>query len=210
MSDLVFYTNPMSRGRLVRWLLEEIGQPYRTEIVAYGAPMKSPEYLAINPMGKVPALVHGTSLVTECPAICAYMAETFPEAGLAPTAEERAAYYRWLFFAAGPVEAALFNHTLGVEVPDELRGRSGYGSYKAVLDVLQQAVAANPYLAGQRFTAVDIYVGTMIGWGMRFEAMEERPGFADYVARISAREAYVRANALDDAALEQPEDSTAT
>jgi glutathione S-transferase len=106
--ELVFYTNPMSRGRIVRWMLEEVGVPYRTEILAYGPAMKAESYRRINPMGKVPAIVHGETVVTECAAICAYLADAFPAAGLAPPLAERGAYYRWLFFAAGPAEAASF------------------------------------------------------------------------------------------------------
>jgi glutathione S-transferase len=102
--ELVFYTNPMSRGRIARWMLEEIGQPYRTEVLTFGETMKAPEYLSINPMGKVPAIRHGDTIVTECAAICAYLAETFPEKALAPRPEERSRYYRWMFFAAGPLE----------------------------------------------------------------------------------------------------------
>ncbi len=106
MTDkLVFYTHPMSRGRIVRWMLEEIGAPYETQVLDYGTTMKAPDYLAINPMGKVPAIMHGDSVVTECAAICAYLADAFPAAGLAPnvTSRDRGAYYRWLFFAAGPL-----------------------------------------------------------------------------------------------------------
>src|ERR1044072_7174138 len=108
MSELVFYTNPMSRGRIIRWLLEEVGQPYRTELIDYGTTGKSPEYLAINPMGKVPTIVHGDTVITECGAICAYLADAFPEAGLAPQpgSKLRGPYYRWLFFGAGPIGAA--------------------------------------------------------------------------------------------------------
>src|SRR6516162_8649199 len=109
--ELVFYTNPQSRGRIVRWMLEEIGQPYRTEILEYGTTMKAPAYLAINPMGKVPAIRHGDTVVTEGAAICAYLADAFPDAGLAPPLHDhrRGPYYRWLFFAAGPLETALVN-----------------------------------------------------------------------------------------------------
>src|SRR5579863_1352119 len=110
-NDLVFYTNPMSRGRVIRWMLEEVGQPYRTEVLDYATTLKAPEYLAINPMGKVPALRHGDTVVTETAAICAYLADAFPAAGLAPPPGHklRAPYYRWLFFTAGPLEAALSN-----------------------------------------------------------------------------------------------------
>ena len=119
--ELVFYTNPMSRGRIVRWMLEEVGQPYRTELLEYGTTMKAPDYLRVNPMGKVPALAHGEAVVTEAAAICAYLADAFPEAGLAPAPRDRlrAPYYRWLFFAAGPLEAAATNQAFGFEVPAE-------------------------------------------------------------------------------------------
>ena len=129
--ELVFYTHPMSRGRIVRWMLEEVGQPYRTEILDYGTTMKGPAYLAINPMGKVPALRHGETVVTETAAICAYLADAFPEAGLAPPHESRlrGPYYRWLFFAAGPLEAAITNKMFGFEVPAERQAMAGYGSY---------------------------------------------------------------------------------
>lgn len=198
--ELVFYTNPLSRGRMVRWMLEEVGRPYRTEILEYGTAMKAPDYLAINPMGKVPALRHGATVVTECAAICAYLADAFPEAGLAPPAAERGLYYRWLFFAAGPLEAAVVNHAMGFEVPPERERMMGYGTYAATLDALARAVAANPFIAGPQFTAADVYVGSQIGWGLRFGTVEERPGFADYWAGLAERPAYVRANALDDAA----------
>ena len=110
MSDeLVFYTNPMSRGRIVRWMLEEVGQPYRTELLDYATTMKAPEYLAINPMGKVPALRHGETVVTEAAAICAYLADAFPAAGLAPPHGHRlrGPYYRWLFFACRPARGGV-------------------------------------------------------------------------------------------------------
>ena len=108
MSELTFYTHPMSRGRVVRWMLEEVGIPYTVETMDFGPDMKTPEYLAINPMGKVPAIKHGSTIVTEVAAICAYLADQFPDKKLAPPAAspERGAYYRWLFFMAGPFEMA--------------------------------------------------------------------------------------------------------
>ena len=199
--ELVFYTNPMSRGRIARWMLEEVGAPYRTEILDYGTTMKAPDYLAINPMGKVPAIRHGDAVVTECAASCAYLADALPDAGLAPPLGDRAAYDRWLFFAAGPLEAAVTNRALGLVVPDEKRGTVGYGSFEAVMDTLQQAVAAGPYIAGERFTAADVYVGSHIRWGLQFGSIEDRPGFADYSTRVGDRDAYRRATALDDAAM---------
>ena len=206
--DLVFYTNPMSRGRIVRWMLEELGQPYRTEILAYGPEMKAPAYRAVNPMGKVPALRHGETVVTECAAICAYLADAFPEADLAPPpgSPARGPYYRWLFFGAGPVEAAATNKALGLELPDDprARGTAGYGSLADVLDTLESAVAGQDYLAGGRFSAADVYLGSHLGWGMAFGTLEKRPAFVSYTGRLFARPARARAAAIDDALMPPP------
>lgn len=201
MSDeLVFYTNPMSRGRIARWMLEEVGAPYRTEILQYGTTMKAPAYLAINPMGKVPAITHRGVVVTECAAVCAYLADAFPAAGLAPapTDPARGTYLRWLFFAAGPVEAAVSAKSLGLLAPPEKSGTVGYGSYDQVVDALETAVAKGPYICGEQFTAADVYVGSQIGWGLQFKTLPARPAFQAYAARIQAREAAVRARRIDD------------
>jgi glutathione S-transferase len=203
-TELVLYTNPMSRGRIARWMLEEIGVAYRAEVLEYGAAMKSPEYLAINPMGKVPALRHGETVVTECAAICAYLADAFPEAGLAPPPTERAAYYRWLFFAAGPIEAAITNRSLGIELDARAQARAGYGNFAAVMDALSRAVHAGSYIAGDRFSAADVYVGSQIGWGLHFGTIEKRPEFAAYWSRIADRPAHRRATGLDDALVAAP------
>lgn len=197
--QLIFYTNPMSRGRIVRWMLEEVGAPYRTEILQYGTSMKSADYLAINPLGKVPAIRHGTAVITECAAICAYLADAFPEAGLAPPLANRAAYYRWLLFFSGPVEAAIINRALGFEIPADKLAMAGYGAFDQMMDVIEQAVTAGQYIAGDAFSAADVYCGSQIGWGLQFGTIEKRPAFADYWGRISNREAYRRAQALDDA-----------
>ncbi|MCG8695075.1 MAG: glutathione S-transferase family protein [Minwuiales bacterium] len=199
--ELIFYTNPMSRGRIVRWMLEEVGAPYRTEILEYDTTMKAPEYLAINPMGKVPAIRHGDTVVTECAAICAYLADAFPDAGLAPPPAERGAYYRWLFFAAGPLEQAVVNRALGVEVPADKQRMAGYGTFKAVMDTMEQALAGGGYITGDSFTAADVYIGASVGWGLHFGSIESRPGFAEYAALVSDRDAYRRAVELDDAAM---------
>ncbi|WP_342250935.1 glutathione S-transferase family protein [Sphingomonas sp. OTU376] len=197
--ELIFYTHPQSRGRIARWALEEAGAAYETQVVEYGTTMKGEDYLGINPMGKVPAIVHKGRVVTECAAICAYLAEAFPEAGLAPTAEERADYYRWLFFAAGPVEQAVTNNFAKFE-PSADQGRMfGYGNYDLAVDVLEKAVSAHPYIAGDRFTAADIYVGSAVGWGTMFGTLPKRDAFLDYFGRLSSREAYQRASAKDDA-----------
>jgi glutathione S-transferase len=198
MSELVFYTNPQSRGRIARWMLEEVGAPYSTEILEYGTTMKSPEYLAINPMGKVPAIRHGDTVVTECAAICAYLADAFPEAGLAPPPAERGAYYRWLFFAAGPLESAIVNAALGFEVPEDKRMTVGYGTKDLALDTIETAIADSPYVAGDAFSAADVYVGSQIAFGLQFGTVPKRDSFAAYVARVTDRDAYRRAAAIDD------------
>ncbi|PZU10933.1 glutathione S-transferase family protein [Sphingomonas sp.] len=206
-ASLKLYTNPMSRGRIARWMMEELGQPYDVELLGYGGTMKSEDYLAINPMGKVPALVHGDKVVTECAAICAYLADAFPEAGLAPPpgSPARADYYRWLFFAAGPVEAAVTNQALGVEVAPERERMVGYGSLDHVLDALETAVSGKTYIAGDAFSAADVYAGAQIGWGLQFRSMPSRPAFVTYWEGLKARPAYIRANELDDAAMPKPE-----
>jgi glutathione S-transferase len=205
--ELVFYTHPMSRGRIVRWMLEEIGQPYRTELLDYGTTMKAPAYLAINPMGKVPAIRHGDTVVTEAAAICAYLADAFPEARLAPPPGDRlrGPYYRWLFFVAGPLEAAAANKIMGFVVPEERERMMGYGRFEHVMDALEGAVSQGEYLVGDGLTAADVYVGSHIGFGMQFGTLEKRPRLEQYWQRLSARPAAVRAKEIDDALGSQPQ-----
>jgi glutathione S-transferase len=199
--ELTLYTNPMSRGRIARWMLEEVGQPYRTEVLDYATSMKAPAYLAINPMGKVPALRHGDVVVTETAAICAYLADTFPEAKLAPPPGDRrrGPYYRWLFFTAGPVEAAISNKALGFVVPQERERMMGYGHIEHVMSALEAVLSQSNYLAGDDFTAADLYVGSALGFGMIFGTIEKRPAFERYWQLLSARPACKRAKELDDA-----------
>lgn len=197
--DLIFYTNPMSRGRIVRWMLEEVGQPYRTELLSYETGMKGADYLAINPMGKVPAIKHGDTVVTEGAAICAYLADAFPQAGLAPPLAERGAYYRWLFFAAGPIEAAVTARNFGFEPKPDQQRMAGFGCMDDVLNALEGAVTADEYVAGDKFSAADVYVGSQIGWGLQFGTIERRPVFEAYWQRISDRPAAARAREIDDA-----------
>ena len=196
--ELVFYSNPMSRGRIARWMLEEVGAPYRTEWLTFEGSMKSPDYLAINPMGKVPAIRHGKTVVTEGAAICAYMADAFPEAGLAPPTNQRGDYYRWLFFAAGPLEMAVSIKAFGLQVPKERERSIGCGSYESVMDTLTHAVTRHPYIAGDSFTAADVYVGSHISWGLQFGSLEARPEFKAYWERLKDRPAYLKATAIDD------------
>ena len=211
MSDeLVLYTNPMSRGRIVRWMLEEVGQPYRVELLAFGA-TQTADFLAVNPMGKVPALRHGDTVVTETAAICAYLADAFPKARLAPASGDklRGVYYRWLFFAAGPMEAAITNSSLGFETPQARQSMTGYGSLERVMDVLDGALAGGGYLAGESFTAADLYVGAQISFGLMFNSIEQRPAFLAFRDRVSERPAAKRANEIDDALMAQAQTSTA-
>lgn len=204
-APLMLYTNPRSRGRVARWMLEETGRPYEVTLVGYGPAMQTPAYRALNPMAKVPTLTHGDTVVTENAAIVAYLADAFPEAGLAPPAASaaRGPYYRWLFFAAGPLEYAVTNHALGFDPPAERSGTVGYGSYDRVLDTLEEAVAKAPYLLGDSFSAADLYLGAHLDFGLSFGTIPKRPAFETYVARITARPAYGRARAADDAATEK-------
>ena len=196
--ELVFYTNPMSRGRIIRWMLEEVGQPYRTVVLDYATTLKAPEYLAINPMGKIPAITHGGMVVTECAAICAYLADAFPQAGLAPPLAERGDYYRWLFFAAGCLEPAVTARSLGLEPKDDQKRTAGFGSLADTLDALETAVADKAFVAGGRFSAADVYVASQIGWGMQFGSIDRRPAFTAYCEALSSRPAAQRAREIDD------------
>lgn len=207
MHKLTFYTNPMSRGRIVRWMLEEVGEPYVTVLLDYGTTMKGADYLAINPMGKVPAIRHGDTVVTEAAAICAYLADAFPEKNLAPPPGDpaRGPYYRWLFFGAGPVESAVITSALGWQLPADKKPVAGWGSYEDTMNALEQALDDTEYLAGDRFSAADLYVGSQLGWGMMFGTIANRPVFESYVARLEARPAARRANELDDAAMPKEE-----
>jgi len=200
MAEIKFYTNPRSRGRMIRWMLEEVGADYDPVYLEYGS-MNAEEYRHINPMAKVPAIVHGANIVTECAAICAYLADTFPDAGLAPPPDARADYYRWLFFAAGPLEGAIINQALGVELEAEQKGFVGYGDMGRVLDTLEQAVGKHKFITGDDFSAADVYLGAQLSFGLQFGTVEKRKTFEDYVQRATDREAFRQAAALDDAAL---------
>ena len=197
MSNLIFYTNPQSRGRIVRWMLEEIGQPYETEVIPYDE-MKSERYLAIHPLGKVPAIKHRGHVLTECAAICAYLADVFPEAGLGPRDEEKADYYRWLFFAAGPLEAAVSNQAMGWQVPPERERMFGYGNFDRAIAAMDELLSRHDYVCGDRFTAAQVYVGSQIMFPLQFKMLPEKDSFLRYRDRLSARPAYRRANEIDE------------
>jgi glutathione S-transferase len=200
--EITFYTNPMSRGRIVRWMLEEVGRPYDTQVLDYGTTMKAPEYLALNPMGKVPALVCDGEVVTECAAICTFLADRFPEAELAPGASEagRGTYLRWMFFAAGPLEAAVTARSMNLMPPADKAGTLGFGTFEDAIGALEGAVSGDgPWILGDRFSAADVYVGSQINWGLMFKSIPDRPAIVAYADRLRARPAYVRATEIDDA-----------
>ena len=202
MADLIFYTNPQSRGRIVRWMLEEIGQPYETEVIPYDQ-LKNERYLAVNPMGKVPAIKHRGHVVTECAAICTYLADAFPEAMLGPRSDEKADYYRWLFYAAGPLEAAVSNQAMGWVPTPERERMFGYGNFDRVIAVLDELFSLRDYVCGDRFTAADVYVGSQIMFPMQFNMLPERDSFLKYRERLQARPAYKRATEIDEKLIDE-------
>ncbi|MDA7416512.1 glutathione S-transferase family protein [Xenophilus arseniciresistens] len=197
-NTLTFYTHPMSRARVTRWMLEETGLPYEEVVLAFGSTMKAPAYLAINPMGKVPALKHGETVITENAAICAYLAELVPELGLAPPigSAARAAYYRWMFFLSGPVEALMTAKHVG-KLAEPMA--AGYGSEDDLLRTLEQAVSGREHLAGDRFTTADLYMAAFLGYYMQVGMLAPRPAFTAFAQRHAVRPAAQRANARDDA-----------
>lgn len=197
MSDIIFYHNPMSRGQIVRWMLEEVGAPYDTEILDYASAMKSDDYRAINPMMKVPAISHKGRVVTEAAAICAYLADVFPEAGLAPRDEEKADYYRWLFFAAGPIEQAVTNKAAGFEGSEQQQRMFGFGHYDLAVNTLADHLGRHEHVCGSRFTAADVYVGSAVMWGTQFGTLPKLDNFVAYADRLSQREAYRRGKEED-------------
>ena len=206
MSDeLVLYHNPMSRSRIVHWMLEELGAPYRLELIDLETgEQKSPSYLALNPMGKLPTLLHRGTVVTECAAICAYLADVFPAAKLAPSLDDpqRGTYLRWLFFGAGCVEPALADRMLSrTEVTK--KGTLGYGSYDDVMRTLEAALRTGPFLLGERFSAADVYVGSQLQWGMMVKSLDPRPTFQAYLGRLMERPALKRVFEANDQMLKK-------
>jgi glutathione S-transferase len=197
MADIIFYHNPMSRGQIIRWMLEEVGAPYDTEILDYASTMKGDEYRSINPMMKVPAIVHNGRVVTECAAICAYLADVFSEAGLGPREDEKAEYYRWLIFAAGPLEQAVTNNFSGFNAQAEQTRLFGYGSYDLAVNTLADDLGGREYVCGSRFTAADVYVGSSVLWGTQFGTLPKLDAFTAYGERVAEREAHKRGKEED-------------
>jgi len=197
MADLTLYTNPLSRGRMAHWMLEEVGQPYEARVLDFSkGEHRSAEYLAINPMGKIPTLLHGKTIITETAAICTYLADAFPGANLAPALDDpkRADYYRWLFFGAGCLEAAIIDRA--TERPDPaMPGALGYGSYERMMKTLVAALGDGPWFLGEKFSTVDVYLGSQIGWGMMMGTITDEPTLAAHAARCAERPAWKRTNA---------------
>jgi len=198
MTDTIaFYHNPQSRGRIAHWMLEEVNAPYEIKVVDFEKKEhKSADFLAINPMGKIPAIVHRGTVVTECAAICAYLADAFPAAGLAPANDDpkRGTYLRWLFFGAGCVEPAIIDQLFSRPAPSR-PSALGYGNFADTLNTLEKAISPGPFILGERFSAADVYMGSAIGWGYMMKAVEPRPAFSAYLAKVSQRPAYQRATA---------------
>jgi glutathione S-transferase len=195
-ADLIFYTYPESRGRIVHWMLEEVGAPYETRILDLAkGEHKAPSYLAVNPMGKVPAILHRSVVVTETPAILMYLADAFPQAGLAPETSDpqRAPYVRWFFFGANCVEPAIVDKLLARPAV-ERKSTLGYGSYEDTVSTLEGALNPGPFVLGERFSAVDVYLCSQIGWGLFAGSLEPRPTWQRYLERCGARPAYRRVN----------------
>ena len=203
-SHLKLYTAAPSRGSIARWMLEEIGAPYEVELIDLKAgDQRRPAYLALNPMGKVPTLVHDGVAISEAAAICCYLADAFPDAGLAPPIgdKRRGPYLKWLFFAPACIEPVMIEKAVNREPAP--RGTAGWGDYDTVVSVLRAALAKGPYLLGEQFTAADVVVGATIRWGMLFNLLPHPPEFRDYLARLSARPAMQRQIALDAAPAQQ-------
>src|SRR5438067_7757344 len=201
MPNLTLYHASPSRSSIALWMLEEVGQPYDINLITLSAGENlKPDYLAINPMGKVPALKHGDTVITEVAAICTYLADEFPDAKLnVPIGTpRRGVYLKWLFFGPGCIEPAMTDRAFPRK-EEARRGMLGYGDFDTVMDVVAKAVARGPYLIGEQFTAADVVIGSTLRWGMLFKLIPERPEFTAYVARFAQRPALQRATAADKA-----------
>ncbi|MEQ4661326.1 glutathione S-transferase family protein [Providencia rettgeri] len=188
MSELVLFTNSMSRGNTVDLLLKILDVPYKRIELGYGADMHTAEYLAINPMAKVPALVDGDAVVTETAAICLYLADKFIEKGLAPALNDpkRADYYRWFLFTAGPIESAFTINNLGVQLDEEQQKSSGFGSVERTMACLEIGLNnAKPFICGEQFTAVDVYVGAFVMFLVKYQIMETTPAMQKYLDSLA-------------------------
>lgn len=199
MADITLYHASPSRSSIALWMLEEIGEPYEIRLLklSEGDNLK-PDYLAVNPMGKVPALRHGETIVTEVAAICTYLADEFQQKKLSvPVGDpRRGVYLKWLFFGPGCLEPAVTDRAAPRKEPAR-RAMLGYGDFDTTMNVLARAVEKGPWLMGDQFTAADVVIGANIRWGTIFKLIPERKEFLDYSARIAARPAAQRAEKKD-------------
>ena len=199
MPKLTLYHAAPSRSSITRWMLEEIGEPYDIHLLSLTkGENRAPDYLAVNPMGKVPALKHGDVIITEAAAICAYLADEFPRAKLnVPVGDpRRGVYLKWLFFGPSCIEPAMMDRAFPRR-EEARRGALGYGDFDTVMDVMTKAAAKGPYLMGEQFTAADVVIGSTLRWGTMFKLLPERPEFSAYTSRLAARPALQRAEAQD-------------
>ncbi|MWV27701.1 glutathione S-transferase family protein [Aurantiacibacter rhizosphaerae] len=192
MSDYTLFFNPMSRALIVQWAFAEAGVEPKLAMVEWED--KPAALLEANPMGKIPTIIHhayfGDRVVSEAAAICHYLAE-MEAPDLLPRDEEKAAYFRWLFFAAGPMESAITNRAMGWEPKDAKQEMtSGFGSFDRVVDTLDIWLQGNDFACGDRFTMADVYLGSQVDWGLGFGTLTDRPTFRSYQSQIQAREAY--------------------
>jgi glutathione S-transferase len=205
MAEYTFFTNPMSRGQIVRWALHEVGADYEQVLVDW---QDKPEaFVAANPMGKVPTIIHhapgGDRVVTEAAAICLYLAQMHPQAGLLPSDAEAADYYRWTLFAAGPIEQCITSRALKFEPTLQQEALAGWGSVERAMATLEQFLTGRTWVCGNRFTMADVYLGSSIDWGMTFGILPPRESMVAYVERIQARPAYKAAKAIDNELIEK-------
>ena len=199
MPKLTLYHAAPSRSSITHWMLEEVGESYDIHLLSLSrGEQRQPDYLAINPMGKVPALRHGDVVITEAAAICAYLADAFPARKLnVPVGDpRRGIYLKWLFFGPSCIEPAITDRAFPRK-EEAQRSTLGYGDFDTVMNVAANAVANGPYLMGEQFTAADVIIGATLRWGMQFKLLPERPEFVAYAARLAERPALQRAEAKD-------------
>ena len=195
-----FWTNPMSRGQIAHWMMEELGQPYTTNWLDWGpGGNKSAEFLAVNPMGKVPTIRHDGKVVTEAAAIILYLADAFPQAKLKPEGAALADYYRYTLFAAGPMEQAITANAMKWEVPEGRDMMTGFGTFETSVNALEKMLSDRDFVCGKTFTAADVYVGSTVDWGLSFKSMPSRPAFEAYAERLRERPAYKSFKAINNA-----------
>jgi glutathione S-transferase len=200
MAKLTLYHAAPSRSSIVHWMLEELGEPYDVHLLSLAnGDNRKPDYLAVNPMGKVPALKHGDTVITEVSAICTYLADEFPRAKLnIPIGDpRRGIYLKWLFFGPSCIEPAITDRAFPRK-EEARRAALGYGDFDTVIDVVAEAVSGKgPYIMGEQFTAADVVIGSTLRWGVIFKLLPERPEFLAYTTRLAERPALQRSEAKD-------------